>query len=204
MRWFGFTAILDGKVNLYQRGKAGIWQCATYLEGTNHRTSTGEKNLFAAKEFAEHWYMSLKLRQSKGEKLSDKTFAQAAERFIKEYEVMTGGTRNKDHVRGQFSRISNHLLPYFGNRPLSEMTTGAIQDYCLFRMGDDPKYKPPSQSTMHKEIVTLRMVLKTAVRQGWLDAEPTGQFADRLFALQRFQSDLCFELWMMLLPFRHF
>ncbi|WP_293443973.1 hypothetical protein [Planktotalea sp.] len=98
--------------------------------------------------------MSLKLRQSKGEKLSDKTFVQAAERFIKEYEVMTGGTRNKDHVRGQFSRISNHLLSYFGNRPLAEVTAGAIQHYRLFRMDDDPKYQPPSQSMMDKEIVT--------------------------------------------------
>ena len=25
--------ILDGKVNLYRRGKSQIWQCSTYLEG---------------------------------------------------------------------------------------------------------------------------------------------------------------------------
>ncbi len=164
--------ILDGRVNLYPRGKAKVWQCASYLDGKNHRTSTGEKNLFAAREFAEHWYMNLRLRQSQGEKLSDKTFVQAAERFMKEYEVMTGGTRNKDHVRGQYARITNHLLPYFRKKTLSQMTTGAIQDYRLFRMGDDPKYKSPSQSTMHKEIVTLRLVLKAALRQGWLSALP--------------------------------
>lgn len=28
--------------------------------------------------------------------------------------------------------------------------------------------KPPSRSTMHDEIVTLRQVLKTALRHGWL------------------------------------
>jgi len=34
--------------------------------------------------------------------------------------------------------------------------------------------------------------------------EPTGQFADRLLAFQRFQSDLGLEIWVMLLPFRQF
>jgi len=37
--------IFDGKVNLYQRGKAGIWQCATYLEDKNNELRPEEKNL---------------------------------------------------------------------------------------------------------------------------------------------------------------
>ncbi|WP_193725741.1 hypothetical protein [Ferruginivarius sediminum] len=32
--------------------------------------------------------------------------------------------------------------------------------------------KPPSRSTLHDEIVTLRQVLKTAMRHGWLSALP--------------------------------
>ena len=32
--------------------------------------------------------------------------------------------------------------------------------------------KPPARSTLHNEIVTLRQVLKTAIRQGWLDHLP--------------------------------
>lgn len=168
----GVQKILDGKVNLYQRGSSGIWQCSTYLEGKNHRTTTREKALTLAKEFAERWYLDLKHRQIRGESIGDRTFAHAAERFMKEYEVMTGGTRNKDHVRGQNARITNHLLPYFGKMALSNVTTAAVQDYRLFRLSDDPKYKPPSHSTMHKEIVTLRLVLKTAIRQGWLAALP--------------------------------
>jgi hypothetical protein len=30
------------------------------------------------------------------------------------------------------------------------------------------KYKAPARSTIHDEIVTLRLVLKTAIRHGWL------------------------------------
>lgn len=32
--------------------------------------------------------------------------------------------------------------------------------------------KPPARSTLHNEIVTLRQVLKTAIRQGWLEHLP--------------------------------
>ncbi|MBT6096840.1 MAG: hypothetical protein HOH05_00530 [Marinovum sp.] len=82
-----------------------------------------------AKEFAERWYLDLKHRQIRGESISENSFGQAAERFMKEYEVMTGGTRNKDHVRGQNARITNHLLPYFGKMALSNVTTASVQDY---------------------------------------------------------------------------
>ena len=48
--------ILDGKVSLYRRGKSQIWQCSTYLEGKNHRTSTKPKTSTRAKEAAETWF----------------------------------------------------------------------------------------------------------------------------------------------------
>ncbi|MBT1315051.1 hypothetical protein JQN09_24595, partial [Phocaeicola dorei] len=35
-----------------------------------------------------------------------------------------------------------------------------------------PKAKPPARSTLHDEVVTLRMVLKTAIRHGWLEHLP--------------------------------
>jgi integrase len=39
--------------------------------------------------------------------------------------------------------------------------------------GKRPKeWKPPARSTIHHEIVTLRQVLKTAMRHGWLNAMP--------------------------------
>jgi hypothetical protein len=37
---------------------------------------------------------------------------------------------------------------------------------------EPPAFKPPSRSTLHDEVVTLRLVLKTAIRHGWLDHLP--------------------------------
>ncbi|MEM7441394.1 MAG: hypothetical protein AAF393_17515 [Pseudomonadota bacterium] len=57
---------------------------------------------------------------------------------------------------------------------ISQVTSGVVQDYRIFRI--EPKvelnWKPPSRSTMHHEIVTLRQVLKTALRQGWIQGLP--------------------------------
>ncbi|MGH7243398.1 MAG: tyrosine-type recombinase/integrase [Phycisphaerales bacterium] len=64
---------------------------------------------------------------------------------------------------------------------LSEITPGLVQEYRVVRAqpsvkaGKLPDWKMPrvpSRSTMHKEIVTLRQVLRTAHRHGWLQHMP--------------------------------
>ena len=166
--------ILGGKVHVYKRERSSVWQCSAYLEGKNRRVSTKEESLARAKEFAEDWYLGLRGKKARGELLSEHTFSHAAERFMKEYELMTAGERNEVYVNGHRGRLKNHLVPYFGNLGLSQVTSGAVQDYRISRIEpkDHPKWKPPSRSTMHHEIVTLRQVLKTAVRHGWLSGLP--------------------------------
>ena len=164
--------ILGGKVYVYKRENSSVWQCSSYLEGRNRRVSTKEESLAKAKDFAEDWYLELRAKRTRGELLSERTFGQTVERFVKEYEVITDGDRNEVYVRGHKARLRNHLVPFFGKMGLSQVTSGAVQDYRIFRLNDDPKYKPPAKSTMHQEIVTLRQVLKTAVRHGWLNGLP--------------------------------
>ncbi len=166
--------ILGGKVHVYQRPGSPLWQCSSYLGGKNRRVSTKEESLAKAKDFAEDWYLGLRGKLGRGELSAEKTFKQASERFTLEYEVMTEGERNAKYVQDHQSRLRNHLIPYFGKMGLSEVTPGAVQEYRLFRLkgsGQDD-YKTPSRSTMHHEMVTLRQVLKTAVRHGWLAALP--------------------------------
>lgn len=49
--------VMDGKVQIYKRGESRFWQCSTFMDGQNHRTSTKEETLTMAKEFAREWYM---------------------------------------------------------------------------------------------------------------------------------------------------
>lgn len=164
--------LMGGKVHVYRRENSSLWQCSAYLQGRNHRVSTKEESLALAKEFAEDWYLELRGKGKRGELLREKTFADAAKQFTNEYEVMTAGERNAKYVEDHQSRLRNHLIPFLGSLGLSQVTTSKVQEYRLERQRAAEGKRVPSRSTMHHEIVTLRQVLKTAVRHGWLDRLP--------------------------------
>jgi integrase len=176
--------ILNGKVQLYRRGDSRIWQCAASVGGKQRRAKTKRDSLSLATEFAEDWYLELRGKDKVGILLSENSFAQAAEQFLKEYEIITEGERSKKWTEGHEIRLRGHLLPFFGELGVSKVSAGKVQDYRIHRMTSrlEPNPhsrsnrllvdKPPSRSTLHNEIVTLRQILKTAIRQGWLKYLP--------------------------------
>jgi integrase len=166
--------ILGGKVHVYRRDNSSRWQCATYLAGKNRRVSTKEDGLARAKDFAEDWYLQLRGKVRAGEITSEKTFRDAATQFEREFQIITEGQRNAEYVKGHSTRLRLHLVPFFGNMPLSEITPGQIQEYRIHRHEETVKErgKPPARNTMHQEIVVLRQTLKAALRHRWLDRLP--------------------------------
>ncbi|WOF74459.1 site-specific integrase [Parvibaculaceae bacterium PLY_AMNH_Bact1] len=164
--------IMGGKVHVYKRDGSSSWQCSTYLDGKNRRTTTKEESLSRAKDFAEDWYLELRGKSRRGEIKDEKTFAFAAQQYEREYEIITDGNRSPIYVKGNKRRLKKYLLPFFGDLGLSEVTSGKVQEYRIHRMEHAPDGKPPARSTMHQEIVALRQVLKTAIRHGWLQHLP--------------------------------
>lgn len=177
--------IMGGKVTVYRRERSGNWQCSTFLDGRNWRVSTQEDSLARAKDFAEDWYLGLRGKKLSGQLKHEKKFRQAADQFLREYEVITQGQRSAIYVDNTKRRLKNYLLPFFGDKGLSEITAGLVQEYRLFRQtnsvtrynckdeeGNPKKYGAPARSTIHQEIVTLRQVLKTAMRHNWLTHLP--------------------------------
>jgi integrase len=178
--------ILGGLVKVYRRKNTRHWHCSASLNGKRFRATTNELDLPQAQQFAEDWYLSLRGKAKAGLVISEKTFAQAAEQFLKEYEVITEGQRSLKWVEGHGIRLRLHLLPFFGSLGLSQVTPGKVQEYRVHRMTSVAAEKPPietaaevtqavrrrprgaSRSTLHDEIVTLRQVLKTAIRHEWL------------------------------------
>jgi len=169
--------VMGGKVLLYRRERSGYWQCSAYLNGRRWRISTHEDSLSLAKDFAEDWYIGLKGKSRAGMHNTGKLFKHVADQFLKEYEVITSGERNPRYVEGHGHRLRLHLLPFFGEMTVQHITPGVVQQYRVHRMSSrlHPKTGEPvkpSRSTLHHEIVTLRLVLKTAYRHGWLDHVP--------------------------------
>ncbi|MBV9694891.1 MAG: site-specific integrase, partial [Alphaproteobacteria bacterium] len=203
--------ILGGKVQVYRRSNSPFWQCSASINGTQYRASTKRDSLAQAEEAAEDWYLELRGKSRAGlleaapKKKDEKSFAEAADQFLLEYEVITEHQRSPLWVKGHKLRLDLHLRPYFGGMGLSEINAGTVQKYRLWRVeqskkraeaaalhaarkkaqlqaagkkykGRDPeeigKPKPPSRSTLHDEVVTLRLVLKTAIRHKWLEHLP--------------------------------
>ena len=164
---------LGGQVQLYRRGDGLCWHCSASVGGQQHRYSTKEESLPLAKQIAEDWYLTLRGKDRAGLLETGKTFEEAAKQFLQEYEIITEGQRSPRWVEGYGIRIRLHLLPFFGDCRVSEVTAGKVQLYRVHRMTsrvDEKTGKPkrPARSTLHDEVVTVRQVLKTAIRHGWL------------------------------------
>src|SRR5580698_5547596 len=180
--------LLGGQVQLYQRPNSSFWQCSATVGGKQRRESTKTDSLSVAKQFAEDWYMTLRGKDRAGLLKSEKTFKQAADQFTKEYGIITEGQRSPRWVEGHNARLRLHLIPFFGDLPLSQVTPGKVQEYRVHRAttapvgslrpvakrsdGEAVPYKAPARNTLHDEVVTLRLVLKTAVRHEWLTHLP--------------------------------
>lgn len=167
---------LDGKVQLYMRPKSPHWQCSCSIAGKQMRTSTKEESLARAKDVARDWYLGLMGKYRAGEIKEGTPFKKAAQHFLSEYTIITEGERNAKYVEGHGIRLRVHLLPFFGDKMVEEITPGLVQEYRVHRMTSrkDKDGNPlrPSRSTLHSEIITLRHVLKTAQRHNWLPYLP--------------------------------
>ena len=166
--------LLGGKLQIYLRGNSRFWQCSASVGGKQWRTTTKQEKLALAQKAAEDWYLGLCGKQSAGTLMTEKTVEDAAEKFTREYEVITEGERSPKWVQGHQIRLRLHLLPFFGKMGISEVTPGTVQDYRVHRIETATKagVKPPARSTLHDEVVTLRLVLKAAIRHGWLSHLP--------------------------------
>lgn len=201
--------ILGGKVQLFQRPRSPYWQCAASVAGRQFTATTKQESLALAKQTAEDWYLNLKgvdrwgggLAKGKG-----KTFRKAAEKFLEEFEVLTNGERSPKYVATLRYKINRHLNPFFGDKPVDEINESLVQDYRVERAKSktntkdkDGEVRPPARTTIHHEIITLRHVLKTAKRHGWITHLPdlsapykaSGKIAHRAwFSLEEYR-----QLW---------
>lgn len=164
--------ILGGLVSLYRRDRSRYWQCSASVGGRQWRVSTKQDSLARARDFAEDWYLDLRGKARAGILNSGKKFKDAAEKFLEEYPIITHGQRSESWIEAYAQKLNSIILPYLGDKYLSEITAGVIQDYRIHRSKTCKTGKPPSRSTMHQEIVAIRQVLKTAQRHGWISHVP--------------------------------
>jgi integrase len=167
--------ILGGKVKLYRRDDGGEnWFCSTFINGKNRRKSTKSDSLSQAQEIAEDWFLELRGKSRAGllDSPTGPTFNQAADAFEEEYEVSTNGERSPRWVIEHKAHLRNHLRPFMGKKGVRDITADTAQEYRIYRMKTSRTGKPPARNTLDNEIITLRLVMKVALRKGWITGLP--------------------------------
>lgn len=81
-------ALMDGRIQVYRRPGSPHWQCACSVAGRQRRRTTGEESLARAKDVAQDWYLGLLGKFRAGDLKVGRTFAEAADRFIDEFETI--------------------------------------------------------------------------------------------------------------------
>lgn len=167
-----------GKLHVYKRENSRFWQCSTYLNGRNWRESTGKDSLGEAEDFAEDWYLTLRGKSRSGELKVGKTFAFVADVFVNEFEVITQGQRSPRCLPSHKDQLRVHILPFFGPMIVNEITSATGQAYRVHRATTGSSTAKnlhgdvPAPNTISNEFITIRQVLKTAHRHGWLPFVP--------------------------------
>lgn len=125
------------------------------------------------------------------------SFAAAAADYLARMDAGQG--RNLDKKR---QHLTQHLVPFFAERPLSKMTGFEVQRYVKARR------EQVSDATINRELATLNHLLHRAVEWGWLDRAVkvprlrednrrrvylTGEQAQRLLTAAR--ADACWEIY---------
>jgi hypothetical protein len=109
------------------------WQCACSIGGKQRRSTTKEESLARAKDVARDWYLTLMGKYQAGGLRDGKTFHEAADRFMDEYETLNRDQRSAIYIKAHRDRLKNHLKPFFSEMVLSEITAGRVQDYRIHR-----------------------------------------------------------------------
>jgi integrase len=126
--------LMGGDIQLFRRPNSKFWYCQATVGGRQRRLSTKKESLRLAEDVAKDWFLTLQGKARAGLLRSERTFAEAAKKFMAEYETITKGERSPKWVAGHEARLRLHLLPFFGETELSKITPGMIQDYRVHRI----------------------------------------------------------------------
>ena len=135
-----------------------------------------------AEEFIEKVRQDAKagrLNLPKGRKIA-LGFAEAAEKYLTKLDEEGG----KDLVMKR-RRLSLHLVPFFGNLPLSKISSFDIERYKKQRLQeiaipggmkqkpkDEAKLKTTSPGTVNRELAALSHLFNKAIEWSWIDRRP--------------------------------
>jgi integrase len=150
-------------MSLSKRGRAQVWYISTMVNGRQVRISTRTTN----KKLAQRIHDKVVGQIAEGkwfEGLSGKhkTFKEMMDRYMSEYSIPKKASSERD-----LSSLS-HLLPFFGNRKIPEITPKLVYEYKNKRRSEEA-----SPCTINRELALMKHAFNLAIREWeWTTTNP--------------------------------
>lgn len=145
-----FPVVDDGKVLQLARGTPGA-------KVKRWKTSTTNKSV--AKQQEAIIQTDLMKGKFKSEKIKPMTFSEWGKKYLALEEV-----KNLRSYRDRVTAIQGQLIPFFGNKPLDEITAADVEAFRMARKLPNGKF--PSLSTVNYDHAMLKHCLSLAERRG--------------------------------------
>jgi len=172
-----FTRLVNGD---------GSFAVNVMVDGERIHRAIGKESEGVTREQAEDFIAKLRtdaregrLNLPKGRKLA-LGFKEAAESYLKKLKEEGG----KD-IKAKTRRLNQHLIPFFGNMPLSKIETGDVNRYKEQRSKefavpggeknkplDSAKLKITSNGTINRELAALSHLFNQAIEWKWIPYRP--------------------------------
>ena len=143
-------------MTLFKRGN--VWWAYFAIDGRRHQESTGTSNRRLAEQVHKKLQESANLKRFQIAEYNSKiTFRQIADQFI----ASGASFFNQDRLK--------HLLPFFGEMPVREITRNKANEYRIERKRVNPALR---ESTLDRDIGVLRRVLNWAAEAQFIPVSP--------------------------------
>jgi integrase len=150
-------------MGLYKRGWSGIWWMSFVYKGRRYRKSTETADHKVAKKI----YDTVKGRIAEDKWIgipeeSERTFRELTDRYMNDHSKLKKKSWQRDEIS------LNHLLPFFGDCILSEVTPEMISRYKTRRLKEGAK-----PATLNRELSLAKHAFNLALKEwGWCKENP--------------------------------
>ena len=145
------------------------WHARSSIQNHLIQKTTRTSDLSDAKDVAGKWFLNLRQHVEQGIPVAGRTFATAAAAFLTHHEhtLLPIGESNERKIRS-YRDVWNVLRDFIDDKLLTELDIVVLEALCLWRKST----RNVSDKTLRRDIGLVRLVLKFAQRQRWIDHLP--------------------------------
>ena len=164
-----YTAF-DGRLYLERRPNISPhFHARTSVQSNLIQKTTRTPDLSDAQDTAESWFLNLRQRVEQGIPVSGRTFEVAAAAFLDhhQYTLLPIGASNEQKIK-RYRDGLNVIREFIDDKRLTEIDIDVLEELCLWRRNT----RNVSDKTLRSDVGLVRLILKFAQRQRWIDHLP--------------------------------